>query len=184
MELHFETPNLLLPPRTIEHFEACLCMDQDPQVTQFIPGTWDGGQWHRDFLRGRMSQDFGGRCGYWAIFARQAPDELLGWVSFIPFDAVGPELEMGWRLVRRAWGRGVASEAALRIVEHAFADPAVERLVADAHVDNAASLAVARKIGFRVTHDGEFEGVPSRFMEMTREDFHQRQVAALSRVVR
>ncbi|QIH06757.1 MULTISPECIES: GNAT family N-acetyltransferase [unclassified Pseudomonas] len=178
MDLHFETANLLLRPRTFEHFEACLRMDQDPQVTRFIPGEWDGGQWHRDFLQARISQDFGERCGYWAIFARQAPDELLGWVSFIPFDAVGPELEMGWRLVQRAWGRGFASEAARRIVEHAFADPQVERLVADAHVDNLASLAVARKIGFRVSHDADFEGLPSRFFEMTREDFLRQQASA------
>lgn len=173
MNLHFETPNLILRPRTLEHFEACLRMDLDPEVTRFTPGIWDGGQWHRDFLQSRMTQNFGERCGYWAIFAKEAPNDLLGWVSFIPFDAVGPELEMGWRLVRRAWGRGVASEAARRIVEHAFADPEVERIVADAHIDNGASLAVARKIGFRFTHDGEFEGLPSRFFEMTREDFLQ-----------
>ncbi|MGE8350550.1 MAG: GNAT family N-acetyltransferase [Pseudomonas protegens] len=177
MNLHFETPDLILRPRTLEHFEACLCMDLDPEVTRFTPGIWDGGQWHRDFLQSRMTQDFGERCGYWAIFAKEAPNDLLGWVSFIPFDAVGPELEMGWRLVRRAWGRGVASEAAGRIVEHAFADPGVERIVADAHIDNGASLAVARKLGFRFTHDGEFEGLPSRFFEMTREDFHQRPAA-------
>lgn len=173
MNLHFETPNLILRPRTLEHFEACLRMDLDPEVTRFTPGIWDGGQWHRDFLQSRMTQNFGERCGYWAIFAKEAPNDFLGWVSFIPFDAVGPELEMGWRLVRRAWGRGVASEAARRIVEHAFADPEVERIVADAHIDNGASLAVARKIGFRFTHDGEFEGLPSRFFEMTREDFLQ-----------
>lgn len=178
MNLHFETPNLILRPRTLEHFEACLRMDLDPEVTRFTPGIWDGGQWHRDFLRSRMTQDFGERCGYWAIFAKEAPDDLLGWVSFIPFDAVGPELEMGWRLVRRAWGRGVASEAARRIVEHAFADPEIERIVADAHIDNGASLAVARKLGFRFTHDGEFEGLPSRFFEMTREDFHQQTATA------
>ncbi|NMY70149.1 GNAT family N-acetyltransferase [Pseudomonas sp. WS 5414] len=178
MNLHFETPNLILRPRTLEHFEACLRMDLDPEVTRFTPGIWDGGQWHRDFLQSRMTQDFGERCGYWAIFAKEAPDDLLGWVSFIPFDAVGPELEMGWRLVRRAWGRGVASEAARRIVEHAFADPEVERIVADAHIDNGASLAVARKLGFRFTHDGEFEGLPSRFFEMTREDFHQQTATA------
>ncbi|MEN5093352.1 GNAT family N-acetyltransferase [Pseudomonas protegens] len=173
MNLHFDTPNLILRPRTLEHFEACLRMDLDPEVTRFTPGIWDGGQWHRDFLQSRMTQNFGERCGYWAIFAKEAPNDFLGWVSFIPFDAVGPELEMGWRLVRRAWGRGVASEAARRIVEHAFADPEVERIVADAHIDNGASLAVARKIGFRFTHDGEFEGLPSRFFEMTREDFLQ-----------
>ncbi|WP_047302380.1 GNAT family N-acetyltransferase [Pseudomonas fluorescens] len=177
MNLHLETPRLLLRPRTLEHFQACLRMDLDPDVTRFVPGTWDGGQWHRDFLHSRMTQDFGPRCGYWAIFAKDAPDELLGWVSFIPFDAVGPELEMGWRLVRRAWGQGFASEAALRIVEHAFADPAVERIVVDAHVDNAASLAVARKIGFRFTHEADFEGLPCRFFAMTREDFQQQAVA-------
>ena len=36
MNLHFETARLLLRPRTLEHFQACLGMDQDPEVTRFI----------------------------------------------------------------------------------------------------------------------------------------------------
>lgn len=174
MNHHFETPNLLLRPRTLEHFEACIAMDLDPQVTRYLPGPWDGGEEHRDFVRSRIERDFGEHCGYWAIFAKSAPEEFLGWVSFIPYEAVGPELEMGWRLVRRAWGKGVASEAAGRIVEHAFLGAGVERIVADAHALNEASLAVARKVGFRFVRDGEFEGLPSKFFEMTRADFDAR----------
>jgi RimJ/RimL family protein N-acetyltransferase len=35
----------------------------------------------------------------------------------MPYDGIGPEIEIGWRLSRPAWGKGYATEAARLIVE-------------------------------------------------------------------
>jgi RimJ/RimL family protein N-acetyltransferase len=58
--------------------------------------------------------------------------------------------ELGWRLARSAWGRGLATEAALAAREHAFATLGVPELISLVHPDNVRSQRVAHKLGMRV----------------------------------
>ncbi|MGZ6670440.1 MAG: GNAT family N-acetyltransferase, partial [Solirubrobacteraceae bacterium] len=64
--------------------------------------------------------------------------------------------EIGWWLWPHAWGRGLASEAALRICEEAFGQVGAPSLVARIQAANAASLGVAAKLG--MSHEGESTG--------------------------
>ncbi|CAL9309334.1 GNAT family N-acetyltransferase [Streptomyces olindensis] len=50
-----------------------------------------------------------------------------------------PAVEIGWRLRRRSWGRGYATEAAREVLAFAFDDVGLERVVSICHVDNHAS---------------------------------------------
>jgi RimJ/RimL family protein N-acetyltransferase len=74
---------------------------------------------------------------------------FIGWVVLMPADAVGPEIEIGWRLRREAWGLGLATEAARPLLHHAFAVLKLAEVVADINPGNARSLRVAEKLGFR-----------------------------------
>lgn len=58
--------------------------------------------------------------------------------------------EVGFFLSRTHWGRGLATEALVAFVRHAFAAGA-DHLTADVDPANAASLAVLTKAGFRET---------------------------------
>lgn len=57
------------------------------------------------------------------------------------------EVEVGFRYRRCAWGRGVATEAAVPLVDMALADAATTAIVACAMRSNAASLRVLEKLG-------------------------------------
>jgi RimJ/RimL family protein N-acetyltransferase len=98
-----ETDRLLIHPRTMADYEACLAMDRDPQVTQFIDGPWHSTELQEQFLRGRIQTSFGDGLGYWSIFLKDSPIRFLG-----------------WRLCRDAWGYGYATEAARAVVGYAF----------------------------------------------------------------
>ena len=54
--------------------------------------------------------------------------------------------EIGWRLGRAFWGRGLATEAARTVVERARAAE-VPQLISMIHESNSASFGVARKLG-------------------------------------
>ena len=109
----FETSRLLLRPRSMADFDACLAMDRDPDVTRYIRGPWDDPEEHRRFLADRIQRQWPPGQGYWSIFAKDKPTEFLGWVLLIPYEGVGPEVDIGWRLVRSTWGKGYATEATL-----------------------------------------------------------------------
>ena len=63
----------------------------------------------------------------------------------------GPEIELGYRLAKRAWGKGYATEAARAVLEWATGDegPGITEVIGVTHPDNEPSKRVLRKIGFR-----------------------------------
>src|SRR5258708_27430268 len=108
----FDTLRLVLRLRTLVDLEACLAMDRDPEVTRHVAGPWSDPHEHRCFVVGRMTHAYPEGLGYWSIFERREPARFIGWVLLIPEDAVGPEVEIGWRLLRDPWGQGMAGEPA------------------------------------------------------------------------
>ncbi|MET3646577.1 GNAT family N-acetyltransferase [Phyllobacterium ifriqiyense] len=154
----FETDRLLLRPRTMDHFEDCIAMDRDPAVTKFIPGPWTDDTSHRQFLTDRITTDFGIGLGYWSIFEKTRSDQFLGWVLLIPHDAIGPDVEIGWRLNRLAWGKGIATEAAKPVLEHGFKATTVDRIIAAIDPRNSASVRVAEKLGMELMGETEEDG--------------------------
>jgi len=141
----FKTARLVLRPRTMADLDACLAMDRDPLVTQFIPGPWDDPAAHRAFVTERIRHSFPPGMGYWCLFT---PTAFVGWIFVAPEDMHGPEIEIGWRLIRAAWGQGFATEAARPVLDHALHTLGLKRVFADIDPANAASTGVARKLGF------------------------------------
>ncbi|CAN0586731.1 unnamed protein product [Ectocarpus sp. 12 AP-2014] len=158
----FDTARLSVKPRTLTDLTACLAMDRDPEVTKFITGPWSDPDRHEAFVRERIETDFGEGLGYWSVFSHERPDHFLGWVLLIPYDSVGPEIEIGWRFNRDAWGKGFATEAARPVLEHALKTLALQRVVADIDPDNLGSIQVAMKIGMMDVGVNETNGARRR----------------------
>lgn len=103
--------------------------------------------------------------GPWAVEAREPIPPAAGGAAidagtFLGFaggahptylPALAHRPEIGWRLARAAWGRGLATEAALAARDHAFATLHLPELIAIVHPQNARSQAVARKLGMTVS---------------------------------
>jgi ribosomal-protein-alanine N-acetyltransferase len=71
---------------------------------------------------------------------------LLGFAGLQHMES-GPEVEIGYYLGRRAWGRGLATELAHALVERAFSELELHRLVAVVRPENEASKRVLAKAG-------------------------------------
>jgi ribosomal-protein-alanine N-acetyltransferase len=66
-------------------------------------------------------------------------------------------VEIGWRLARHAWGRGYATEAARRALQHGFEALGLEEIVSFTVPANLRSLAVMERLGMRRDPAGDFE---------------------------
>ena len=64
--------------------------------------------------------------------------------------AAGSAPELGWRLARSAWGRGLATEAASAARDDAFKRLALPELISIIHPENERSKRVAVKLGMRM----------------------------------
>jgi len=113
---------------------------------RYLGPVWPAAQ-QRAHLTRQLATDWGAGLGYWAIFRKAAPDEMLGWVLLTPLEGTD-EIQLGYRLKRSAWGDGIASEAAGSLVAHALETLGLAGLAAWTHPDNAGSKGVLTKLGF------------------------------------
>jgi RimJ/RimL family protein N-acetyltransferase len=151
-----ETRRLRLRPRTLGDLDDCFRMDREPGTLDWIAwpeaaGGWKDEAGHRAFIRARTVARYPPGQGYWVVVDKARPDLFLGWVLLIPEDAVGPEVEIGWRFVTAARGRGYATEGAQAVLAHGLGTLALPRIIADIRRENTASWRVAEKIGMRAT---------------------------------
>jgi RimJ/RimL family protein N-acetyltransferase len=82
-----------------------------------------------------------------AVELKSQPHELAGVISY-EWSEAKQDAELGYWFSERVWGRGFGTEAAVAIVEHAFAVNGHTKLVACYHDDNPASGRVLSKLGF------------------------------------
>ena len=66
-----------------------------------------------------------------------------------------PCVEIGWRVARAHWGRGLATEAALAAAEYGFQTLALKEILAFTTPANTASRRVMEKIG--MTYEFDFD---------------------------
>lgn len=152
------TERLVLRSWRDEDAPTFAAINADPEVMRYVGGVLD--RVGSDVLLARLGEGWR-RDGYGRAAVEDAESgELLGFVGLGPHAALPGEVEIGWRLARWAWGRGLASEAAVVMRDLAFDDLDLPRIVSVATRDNGASLAVMRRIGMRPWRDLVHDGLP------------------------
>ena len=149
MQPTLRTERLVLRPRSLADTDACLTMDREPEVTRYVSGPWSDPVAHRAFVEARTRGPYPDGLGYWTLAPDDRPTDFVGWVLLIPLDAVGPEIEIGWRLRPVFWGLGYASEAASAVLRHGFNVAGLDEVMAEIDAANVASIRVAQRIGLR-----------------------------------
>ena len=129
--IRVETDRLLMRPLLDSDAEAVMGLQDDPEVMRYL----DPSPVER-FYTG----------GFYAATER-ASGEFIGWFALEP-EGEG-EYEIGWRLYRRAWGSGYATEGALALLHKAFTDLGASRVYAETMAVNTRSRRVMEKIGLR-----------------------------------
>lgn len=97
---------------------------------------------------------------------------LAGYCGFLHQEVDGEkEIEIGYRLHPDYWNRGIATEAARKVRDHAFGDLELPRVISLIHPDNMASRRVAEKIGMLFERKTVFKGFPTLVFALRREQW-------------
>ena len=164
-----DTERLTLRLPRLEDFEENLAMWADPAVVRYISGkpTTREDMWAR-LLRYVGHWSLLG-YGFWMV-REKSTGRFVGNVGFGDFQRdisppLGDAKEAGWVLASWSHGKGFATEAVHAALGWAQARFGPERVVCIIHPDNAGSLQVARKCGFREFALGTYKGEPTRMLE-------------------
>jgi len=173
-----ETERLILRRLTMNDLDALAAIYADEEVRRFFPEgtlsreeTREELEWIIDVYYARygyglwatIEKETGaliGRCGLlpWKIVpGRDGRSGLEGPDEF-PEDATRVDVEVAYLLARDRWGRGLGTEAARAIVDHAFDDLHLPRLICLFEPENVASRSVAEHVGFTYEKDVDLDG--------------------------
>jgi len=136
---------------------ALIALDSDPAVMRYV-GSPPGVRTHDETVervRRRIEADHD-EGGWWVVEGKNG-DTFHGVGLLLPMPA-GGDVEVGYRLARRSWGQGIATEAASALVDHAFSRLALPRLVAVVYPANLSSSRVLTKLGFALDGLREYKG--------------------------
>ena len=161
------TTRLLLVPLADRHVDLEAELDSDPEVLRYL----DGRARSRDevVVSHARRMELAGLVdglGYWMAFgsdggargstapATEDDGEFVGLMMLPP--AHGPDQpddptvsDLGYRLLRRCWGKGLASEASRALLGHAFDTVGQRLVIAQTMAANTGSRRVMEAIGMR-----------------------------------
>ena len=137
-------------------------LNADPAVMEFFPATQSREASDASIDAWQAQLESRGWSN-WAVELVES-GEFIGFVGLsVPRRALpcSPCVEVGWRLARRFWGRGLASEAARAALGAGFERIGLAEIVSFTALGNLRSRAVMERIGMRDAHqDFEHPGVP------------------------
>ena len=94
----------------------------------------------------------------WAVFSLQ-DESYIGHASIRPRPSYPDEWEIGYILERSEWGKGLATEIAMALVDYGFSKLGFEEVFATVDDDHEASISVLKKAGLRfLRHDFDDDG--------------------------
>jgi RimJ/RimL family protein N-acetyltransferase len=170
--LIIETDRLVLRPVSTSDADHLVELDSDPAVMRYVTGgTATPRSIIEDWVIPRALAEAGhrGGAGVWValdrldvVAARSVGDPdpaatgFVGWFGLrAPRHSSESEFELSYRLQRRSWGRGLATEGARALVQLSFTELNISRIFAGTMAVNTASRRVMEKSGLRLArlHD-------------------------------
>lgn len=185
--IYLTTERLTLRPLQQADRQNLIQLDSDPAVMRFLtngqPTTAE--QIDRQLPRVlQLNQKHHHQFGFYAAEENQG-GEFIGWFHFRP-DKKQPEntrrIELGYRLIRAFWNRGLATEGSLALIKKGFQQLDVECIFAQTMKSNLASQRVMQKCGLSFSHEFHDPNFPQSNQldveyQITREQFFQSAVS-------
>lgn len=147
-----QTHRITLVPLSDEHLELEVELDSDPEVMRYLTGRArtraevEAAHERRletaepiaglGFWIGLVAGHF---VGWWLLQPPERPDQ----------GPVRGQAELGYRLLRRFWRQGLASEGSRELLRHGFDDLDLNRVFAETMAANAGSRATMAAVGLR-----------------------------------
>lgn len=148
MKQVLETNRLIVREWSLADAEKLFEICSDAQVMKYI-GTrkpYESVEQADEFLR--WAADYQAENGFcrWAVLVKEN-HEIIGSCGFARPHGT-EEIELGYLLARRFWGRGFATEAAQACLRYGFEKLGFREIIAMTDLENLASQNVLQKIGF------------------------------------
>ena len=151
MGIFLETQRLILKTPELSDLDDLIALRTDPDVMQYIN---DGSiqtieQVHEHLINFAPYFEKHG-LGFFLAFEKET-GRFIGQAGLfhVNFNDSQPDIEVAYRLHKKFWGKGYATELASALIQWGFKHLSIEKIIAFVHPENGSSRRVMEKSGMR-----------------------------------
>ncbi|MCB0643841.1 MAG: GNAT family N-acetyltransferase [Phaeodactylibacter sp.] len=177
MQIYIETDRLILRPIEAADRQGIFELDSDPEVHRYLGKkpikSLPESEAVINYIQQQYEEDGIGR---WAVIDRRT-NEFIGWSGLKYERKVRPEMpyyDLGYRLKRKFWGKGIATETALEALNYGFRTMGLEEIYAGAHVENIGSNKVLQKVGLTFMETFEYDHAPHNWYRIGKNEWQEK----------
>ncbi len=167
-----ETDRLILREIRTTDTDSMFELDSDPEVHKYIDNApVTSKKQIKEVISYIKKQYRDNGIGRWVV-VRKADNKFIGWAGLKieneNINGHGKHIDLGFRIMKKYWGNGYATEAAQAWIDYAFNTMKVATVCALVEKANSASINVLEKIGMKATEAFMTEGKEHLWYEIER----------------
>ena len=178
MKIITETERLIIREIEASDTDVMLELHSDPEVHLYLGNkTITNREGIIDAIKslGQQYADFG--VGRWAMINKKT-NEFIGWtgLEFVK-ESINKHkdfYDLGYRLLKKFWGQGFATESAFASIDYAFRKLKVQEIFAIADINNEASNRILKNVGLGYIESFDNGGVKHNWYKLTSSEYERK----------
>jgi ribosomal-protein-alanine N-acetyltransferase len=169
-----ETERLLIREILPTDIEGMFEMDSDPEVHRYLGNQFLSSREESAAMITSIRQQYiDNGIGRWTMIEKSS-GQFIGWTGLKymtePVNGHIHYHDLGYRLLKRYWGKGYATESAIASVAYGFNQLGLNSIYAFADLGNLASIHILQKAGLRCMETFDYKGIPHQWLEIQNPD--------------
>jgi ribosomal-protein-alanine N-acetyltransferase len=180
MKIFVETKRLILREILPTDIDGLFELDSDPEVHKYLGNKPIKDKTQIvDIINFIRQQYIDNGIGRWAIIDKKTND-FIGWTGLKLVTELTNNhqnyYELGYRLIKRYWGQGIATETALASLKFAFDKLKTDEVYAIADCTNNGSNKILLKVGLQFIETFDHNGIKHNWYKINRTEFEKQKL--------
>jgi|MGYP000735870297 [ribosomal protein S5]-alanine N-acetyltransferase len=180
MKIFVETKRLILREILPTDIDGLFELDSDPEVHKYLGNKPIKDKTQIvDIINFIRQQYIDNGIGRWAIIDKKTND-FIGWTGLKLVTELTNNhqnyYELGYRLIKRYWGQGIATETALASLKFAFDKLKTDEVYAIADCTNNGSNKILQKVGLQFIETFDHNGIKHNWYKINRTEFEKQKL--------
>jgi [ribosomal protein S5]-alanine N-acetyltransferase len=178
MKIFAETDRFLLREILTTDINGMFELDSDPEVHKCLGNKplCDKEQ-AKNAINSIRQQYIDNGIGRWAIIDK-ATNQFVGWagLKLVTEDTNNHKnfYDIGYRLIKKYWGQGIATETAIATLEYAFDKLNIDTVYASAHCENEGSNKILKKVGLNFIETFYYQDIKCNWYKIDKHEYESK----------
>ena len=178
MKIHLETERLILRDLISNDVDGLFELDSNPNVHTYLGNKpFENIVQIREVIKAIQQQYCENGIGRWAVIDKKTKDFIVWSGLKLVTEKINNHIgfyDLGYRLIEKYWGKGIATETANATLEYAFTKLNLTEVYAMCDIENIGSKNVLEKAGLSLIESFELNGIEHNWFKITKVEWNRK----------